>query len=165
MRFAALIVTAIVAVAVLGGPAWCSDWTVTAPVANGQVDTWLLRQYDRVNIGPAFTWVDNDGLPSGDAFGVGVVATYDLLQEAAQISVADIAIPVQWFVGAKGEVMYSSGTNDIDPAPSLLTGFRFGAPKAGISVMYERALDQKLWSALAPREDVDIISIAPYWRF
>jgi hypothetical protein len=61
--------------------------------------------------------------------------------------------------------MWFEDSDDVDPAPSLLTGFRFGSDKAGIAITYEFALTDDLWKLLAPREDAHIISFAPYWRF
>lgn len=161
-----LIVAALLAAAPSCMAIGAGDWTLTVPVAQGQVDVWGTCRYDRVQIGPVFTWVDNDALPDGDGLGAGVVATYDLLEpEGTTLSVGDFKIPVQWFLGAKAEVMWFSESHDLDPAPSLLTGFRFGSERAGIGVIYEFALTDALWEPLAAREDRHVLSIAPYYRF
>lgn len=164
-KIVAMMMTAMVAALLFCGPAWASDWTVTVPVSESQVDLWLTHAYGRVQIGPVVTWVDQDEIPEGDGIGGGLVATYDLLKEDAQFSVGGVDIPVQWFIGGKAEVMYLMDAKDLDPAPSLLTGFRFGSDKAGVSVVYEFALTNELWSVLVPREEQHVLSFAPYWRF
>jgi len=147
----------------LVGQAQATDWTAYGLAGQGQADVWLTKTYDRVQVGPAFSWFDNDNTPEGDGYAAGLVVTYDLIKDA-HLVVGDVTIPTQYFLGGKAQLVYWRATEDIDPAPSLVTGFRFGTKQAGATIVYEYALTDELWTVLAPREDEHVLLFSVYWR-
>jgi len=146
------------------GWAQAADWTVMTPVGDGQVDVWLTRSSGRAHVGLATTWLDNDDNPAdGDAFGLGFLAMYDVVDDA-HIVIGDVNIPATWSVGAKGQIMFFTQSSDVDPAPSLFTSLLFGNEKMGLGPVYQYALTDDLWNKLAPQDEHRLL-ISAYFNF
>ena len=157
-------ILALVLMALVASVTLAENWQITTPVGDGQVDVWFQHGAGRTKIGPAFSWIDNDGSPDdGDAFGLGFVAGYDLVQDANFV-IGDITIPATLTVGAKGQVMLYSQSGDVDPAPSLFTSLMFGTENMSLGPVYQYALTNDLWDHFAPQSE-HLLMIAGCVRF
>lgn len=158
------VLTAILLCLVLSMPS-LATWNGWLPVSDDQVELWLTKPSGKVSIGGYGIWVDEDAQPEvGNQFGGGVIATYDLL-EGATFVVGNVTIPVQWSIGVRGGLLYSHEVDDLDPASSLLTMFRFGEPNMGLAVIYEYDVSENLWDTTLPRENIHTLSVSPYFQF
>lgn len=138
----------------LSAPAYSQEdkFTVTAV---GNDDLLSLRVGTRpwgarTEIGGFGIWAD--GLTEGEeaAWGGGVYATYDVVQDA-QFTVLQYSVPATIYIGGQLGVI-DRDTGD-DAVAALMTGVSFGDDKIRIGVEYQYILDQDLWQELGAIDD------------
>ena len=105
----------------------------------------------RTELGGFGIWLD--GLKEGDdeAYGGGVYATYDAVQDA-QFTVLTYSVPVTFYVGGQLGFLYRENSDE-DAMASLITGLSFGDAKIRIGVEYAYLLDETLWKEFGQIDD------------
>jgi hypothetical protein len=118
---------------------------------------------DKTEIGMFGLWVD--GLAEGEeeAYGGGVYATYDLVQDA-EFKILSFAVPVTWLVGGQMGALHCEDSDE-DATASLLTGMTFGGKKIRLGVEAQYILDNDLWKEFSKVDDSTRILFTAQYRF
>lgn len=160
-----LAVFMVLACAGLGLAQETDGWTVTAV---GSDDLLSLRVgtrpwQGRTEIGGYGVWLDGLAEGEDEAYGGGVYATYDVVEDA-QFTVLTYQVPVSIYVGGQMGVLHREDSDE-DAGAALMTGLSFGDTQTRIGVEYQYLLNEDLWKEFGTVDDQGRLLLTLQRRF
>lgn len=120
-------------------------WTVTVAGSDDLISVrvgarpWL----GRTELGGFGIWLDGLAEEEEEAYGGGVYATYDLVQDA-QFTIGSYSVPATIYVGGTLGVVEREDS-EADAVSALMTGLSFGDDQIRIGLEYQYLLDDGVW--------------------
>jgi hypothetical protein len=141
------------------------EWTGTA-VGNDDLLSVRIgtRPFgERTEMGVFGIWHDGLTEAEQEAFGVGVYATYDVVNDAT-FKVLNVQVPVTWYAGGQLGAAERKGVA-ADATAALMTGVSFGGAKVRIGLEFQYFLDETLWREFGAIDENARLMLAMAYRF